>query len=270
MAFSFGGSRTKQQSTGSSSSINLSRSGSVSGGTAVGGSESRQSIAFEDVFARLFGGAEGAAGGLDPSLLSGAANQLFSGGLGFLDQLSGGADTEFLQSRVAGESPVLGEQISSLGEDIGQFFNQQILPGISSEAIAGGGLGGGRQGVAEGIAAQDAGREFQRGATSLRAADIQQRDQAAALLGQQRLEGANIGLGGLSGLAGIADFGFGAELAPFERLSAILGGPTVVGEASSFSSAEDFARAFASSFGASQAQNQSTSEGVAARIGFGE
>ncbi len=140
--FSVGGSRSKSQSTGSSSSIDAARSGSISGGQSVGGSESAQSIAFEDVFARLFGGAEGAAGGLDPSMLSGAANQLFSGGMGFLEQLSGGADTEFLQSRLSGESPILGEQIDALGEDIGQFFNEQILPGISSEAIAGGGLGG--------------------------------------------------------------------------------------------------------------------------------
>ena len=265
MAFSFGGSKSKSKSQ--STSLDVSQSGSVSGGVSAGGSESSQAIAFEDIFARLFGGAEGAAAGLDTSLLTGAANQLFSGGLGFLDSLSGGPGTDFLQSRVAGESPVLDEQIAALGEDVGAFFNEQILPGITSEAVGSGGLGGGRQGVAQGIAAESAGREFQRGATSLRSADIEARDRAAGELGQQRIAGAGTGLSNLGNLAGIADFGFGAGLAPFDRLSAILGGPTVLGESSSFTSAEDFAQAFASSFGTSQATSKSSSK--AANVGFG-
>jgi hypothetical protein len=266
--FNFGGSKQSSSSVGSSSSLDFSRSGGESGGESVGGSQSQQTIAFEDIFARLFGGAADAAGGLDPSLLSEQANQLFSGGLEFLDSLSGGPGTDFLQSRVSGESPVLGEQISALGEDIGKFFNEQILPGISSEAVGGGTLGGGRQGVAEGIAGEGALREFQRGSTMLRAEDIRARDAAAATLGEQRIAGASAGLGGLNILGGIAEFGFGAELAPFERLAAILGGPTVLGESSSFSNAENFAEQFSSSFGTSQSDTRSRSSGVAADIGF--
>jgi hypothetical protein len=268
MAFSFGGSKNSSSSRGDSSSVDFGSSTSVSGGESVAGSDSSQSIAFEDVFARLFGGAENAAAGLDPSMLSNAANQLFSGGLGFLDSLSGGAGSDFLSARVSGESPVLGEQIGALGEDIGKFFTEQILPGISSESIAGGSLGGGRQGVAEGIAGGEAARQFSQGATALRSSDIAARDAAAATLGEQRIAAAGTGLSQLGSLAGIADFGFGADLAPFDRLSAILGGPTVLGESSSFSSAEDFARAFSSSFGASRSTTSSQSKGKAAKIGF--
>lgn len=331
MAFGFGAAKAsnESQSTASAQSFDIAQSGSVSGGqsSSVGGSasesgsftqslsdsfsgaqqrsdsvtgslgqtSSEQSIAFEDVFARLFGNAEGAAGGLDTSLLTGAANQLFSGGINFLDNLSGGADTDFLQGRLSSNNAVLNEQIGGLGEDIGQFFNQQILPGIQSEAIAGGGLGGSRQGIAEGMAAQTAGREFQRGATTLRAGDIQARDNAAIALGQNRVSGAQAGLGGLGSVAGIADFGFGADLAPFERLSALLGGQTVLGSSqgatsssgisSGFGSsvggstgsslggsastssafnnatAEDFARAFSQSFGQASSRSQSTASG---------
>lgn len=295
MAFGFGGSKSESKSKGQSTSMDFATSGSVSGGVSAAGSdaratsfgrqragsESQQRVAFEDIFARLFGGAEGAAAGLDPSLLTDAANQLFSGGIDFLDTLSGGADTEFLQNRISGNDALLDEQISGLGEDIGAFFREQVLPGISSEAIAGGSLGGSRQGVAEGAAAEAAGREFGRGATALRSADAAQRIDAAGVLGQSRIAGAEAGLGGLGGLAGIADFGFGADLEPFERLSALLGGPTVLGEASSvssgdsgsesisssFSSAEDFARAFSLSFGQSQATNESSSSSIAANIG---
>ena len=271
MPFGFGASKasSEQQATASSSSFDVSQSASQSGGLSVGGSQSQQSVAFEDIFARLFGGAEGAAGGLDTSMLTGAANQLFSGGLDFLDNLSGGADTDFLQRRLSGADGLLDEQIGGLGEDIGAFFREQILPGITSEAISGGGLGGGRQGVAEGIAADSAGREFQRGATSLRTADAASRDNIAAILGQNRIQGAEAGIGGLGALAGIADFGFGADLAPFERLSAILGGPTVIGESSSFNTAEDFARAFSSSFGQSQAESQSTGSSESVSISAG-
>jgi hypothetical protein len=266
--FSFGGSKQSSSSSGFSSSSDRSESDSVSGGQALGGSQSTQAIAFEDVFARLFGGAEGAAGGLDTSLLTGAANQLFSGGVDFLDSLSGGPGTDFLQARVSGESPVLGEQIGALGDDIGKFFQEQILPGITSEAVAGGTLGGGRQGVAEGVAGGEAARQFSQGATALRAADITARDAAATTLGSQRIAGATAGLSQLSSLAGIADFGFSADLAPFERLAGILGGPTVLGESSSFSTAEDFARAFSSSFGSSRSTTSSQSKGKAVDIGF--
>lgn len=270
--FSFGGSRSSSSSEGRASSFDQSQSASVSGGTSDAGSisRSRESVAFEDVFARLFGGAEGAAAGLDPSLLVETSNNLFNAGAGFLDSIGGGPGTDYLQSRVAGESPVLGEQIGALSEDVGRFFNEQLLPGITSEAVAGGGLGGGRQGVAQGLAGESALREFSRGVTALRSADISARDAAAATLGQQAIQGAQVGLGGLGTLSGIANIGFGAELAPYERLAALVGGPVTLtdSDSSSFSTAEDFARAVSSSFGQSESFTRSSSSGRAAKFGF--
>ncbi len=271
--FSFGGSRSTSETVGNASSLDVSRSGSVSGGSSEAGSlaASRDRIAFEDVFAQLFGGASGAAQGLDPSMLTDTADQLFTGGLAFLDQLGGGEGAGYLSDRLSGQSPVLDEQIAALSDDVGRFFSEELLTSIQSEAVAGGGLGGGRQGVAEGLAAETAAREFSRGATALRAADIDARDRAAVALGDQQNQGAAIGLGSLGSLFGIADAGFAAELAPYERLGAILGGPTTLtdSDSSSFSTAEDFARAFASSFGQSQSSTRSTSSGRAVRFGFG-
>ena len=268
MAFGFGGSTSSAQSTGSSSSLDVSQSGSVSGGESVSGAQSSQTIAFQDIFAQLFGGASNAAAGLDPSMLSEAANQLFSGGLGFLENLSGGPGTDFLQSRVTGENPLLDENISALGDDISKFFEEKLLTGISSESVLGGSLGGARQGVAQGIAAEASGREFTRGATALRTADLAARDEAAATLGEQRIAGAQAGLAGLGTLSGLAQQSFGAELAPFQMLAQILGGTTVLGESSSFSNAADFAKAFSESFGASQSETQSTSGSTSVQLGF--
>ena len=260
MPFSFGGSRTTSNSQ--SSSIDLSRSSSVSGGASQ--SQSEQSIAFEDVFARLFGGAEGAAGGLDPSLLTGAANQLFSSGTGFLDNIGGDAGSRYLEGRISGDNPILQDQIDLLGEDLGNFFSEELNPAITSNAVGGGQLGGGRQGVAQGRAISQVSDSFTRGATALRAGDIAARDAAASGLAANAISGAQTAFAGIPALAGAADLGFSAGLAPYERLAGILGGPTVLG--SSSSSAADWARAFSNSFGQSSAS--STSSGRALSIGF--
>ena len=260
--FSFGA--TNSQSNSQSSSFNQSQAASASGGFGVSGSQ--DAVAFEDVFANLFGSASGAASGLDPSLLTGAANSLFNSGSGFMDGLGGDAGSNYLENRLGGDNEVLQQQIDLLGQDLGNFFSDEINPQITSQAISGGQLGGGRQGVAQGLAASALGDQFTRGATALRAGDIAARDSAAGLLSQNNVAGAQVGLGGLNGLAGLADMGFGAGLAPFERLAAILGGPTTLGSSSSESG--NFANAFSNSFGSSQAtQNSSTR---AFRLGAGE
>ncbi len=270
MAFSFGGSKTDSFSRGSSFSQDRSQSGSVSGGRSESGSTSEQAIAFEDVFARLFGGAEGAAAGLDPSLLTNAANQLFGAGTGFLGSLGGDAGTAYLEERLSGDNAVLEEQIDLLQSDLGDLFREELNPAITSEAVAGGQLGGGRQGVAQGIATEAVGDLFTQGATALRAGDIAARDAAASTIAQNNLVGAQTGLASLPGLLGIAETGTFASLAPSERLAAILGDPTVLTRSESFGTAEDFARAFASSFGFSRSETESRSKGRAFSFGPGD
>lgn len=261
MPFGFGGSSSSSRSQ--SSSFDQSSSSSVSGGASVSGSE--QNIAFEDIFARMFGSAEGAASALDPSLLTDAANTLFQSGSGFMDSIGADAGSDFLKERLSADNPVLQEQIDLLGEDLSNFFAEELNPQITSQAIAGGQLGGGRQGVAQGRAISEVADQFTRGATALRAGDIAARDAAAGTIAGNTIEGARAGVESIPALAGVADMGFSAGLAPFERLSAILGDPTVLG--TSFSSAADFARAWSESFGQSQAT--STSKSKSASIGFG-
>ena len=255
MPFSFGGNSSTTNST--SSSYDRSSAGSVSGGGSA--SASQDSIAFEDVFARLFGGAEGAAAGLDPSMLTGAANSLFSSGSRFMDSIGGDAGSQYLSDRLGGGNEVLQQQIDLLGEDLGKFFNEQINPAITSEAVAGGQLGGGRQGVAQGMAASEVGSQFTRGATALRAGDINARDSAAGVLAQNTVQGAGVGFAGIPAVAGAAQLGYGAELDPYARLAAILGGPTTLNTAGSASA--DFARSFSESLGVSSASSTTRSKG---------
>lgn len=275
--FGFSGSSSKSRSSGqsqaTSSSFGASEQGATSGSLSGGASrsanqatgQSRERIAFEDVFSRLFKGAEGAAGGLDPSLLTEASNQLFSGGTDFLSSIGGDAGTAFLTERLANRDSLEADQVSQLKTDIGKLFNEELLPGITSDAVAGGQLGGGRQGVAEGKALEAAAEAFKTGSLDIRATNQAQLDALAAGVAGRGIQGAQVGLTGLSDVAGIAEMGFGADLRGAQLLSGILGGPTVLGESASqstgFSSAEDFARAFSESFGRSisQGQSQSTS-----------
>jgi hypothetical protein len=237
--------------------MDRSNASSVSGGFGVAASQ--DSVAFEDIFARMFGGAEGAAGGLDPSMLTGAANQLFSGGTSFMQGIGQDAGSQYMEGRLSGENPVLQEQIDLLGADLGKFFGEELNPQITSQAVAGGSLGGSRQGVAQGRGLDMVGEQFARGATALRAGDIGARDAVAGTLGQQGIQGAQVGLGGLGSMAGIADMGFGAGMAPYERLAAILGGPTTLNTSASTSA--DFARSLSSSYGYSNASSTSKSKG---------
>lgn len=260
MTFGIGGSTSKS----SSSSSSFDSSSSISGSEGFGKSSSEQSIAFEDIFARLFGGAEGVAGGLDPSMLTDAANQLFNSGSAFLQGIGNDQGTQFLQDRLSGENQVLEDQINLLGQDLSNFFNEELLPGITSKAVDGGQLGGGRQGVAQGKAISEVGKQFTRGSVALRSADITARDNAAATLSGNSISGASVGLGGLGPLEGVADLGFSAGIAPYERLAAILGGPTVL--SSSSSSSADWARALSQSYGESTAKSKSSSKSLS--VGF--
>jgi len=253
-------------SSSSSESVSHEESRSRSDSAGVSQATADQRIAFEDIFARMFGGAEGAAGGLDPSMLTEAANELFNSGMGFMGQIGGDKGTQYLQDRLSGDNEVLQQQIDLLGEDLGSFFNEELLPGITSQSVSGGALGGGRQGVAQGAAAREVGDQFTRGATALRAGDIAARDSAASTLSGNTIQGAMAGFQGMGALAGVADMGFSAGMAPYERLSAILGGPTVLG--SSQSSSADFAAAWSEAFGDSSASSKSKSSSMS--LGFSD
>jgi len=265
--FSFGGSRGSSQSRGFSESEGRSESGSISGGAAISGAESGQRIAFEDVFSRLFGSAEGVAGGLDASLLTDAANQLFTGGTGFLNSLGADAGSEFLESRL-GPNEQLEEQIGLLSEDVGRFFSEELNPAITSEAVSGGQLGGGRQGVAQAGAARAAGDVFTRGASALRSEDLRARDAAAGTLLQGNIAGAQTGLASLPALLGLAETETLGALAPLGALASILGPQQTLTDSSSFGTSSDFARAFSESFDRSRSETTSSSDNRSIRFGF--
>ncbi len=201
-------------------------------------SSSSQSVFSADLFRQLFAGASNVAGGIDTQGLTDAANELFTSGSGFLSSLqeqAAGTDVsgEFLSSRVSGEGGFVDENIAALSEDLGQFFNEELLPGITSEAVGGGQLGGGRQGVAQGKAIESVGREFRRGSLDIRNADLRQRTDAAKALSAQKLSASQAGLTGVQQQFDLANAATLAPFSPFLTLAEILGSPTTLTESSS-------------------------------------
>lgn len=239
--FGFGSSKSSSQSSSSSDQFGIgygySGSGSESGGVSGsvdrsgGSSSSRDTIAFNDIYSQFFGAAQGATARAADAIpaLQGQAGELFNAGAGFLESLSGPSAVD-ARLNAPGTADA---QIGILGDDIKKFLSESILPEIGARGIAAGQYGGSRGEVARGIAAEGAIGEFQRGATAIRTADVQRRDQLARASDEGVQARSGIGLSALPGLFDLASGGANAGLSPYLALAQILGGPTVLGESES-------------------------------------
>lgn len=141
------------------------------------------------------------------------------------------------------------QQVNMAQRDIGRAFNQQVLPGLTSSAIASGGLGGSRGSIAAGLAGQEALRQMGDVSVGLRSNAYNQAAQAASQQGALRLGGAQAGF----------NMGMGMQAAPWQALQAysgILGGPTVLGQSFNQTSGWNYGE----NFKTQAARDQSTSE----------
>lgn len=242
------GSPSEQQSSSSSLQLGGSVASSFgrTGSESTSGSESRSSstqrVAFEDIFSSLYGGASNAASLVKTGALTETANRLFSGGSDFLQSLTeaGGAGAAELAGRVS-DTTARDANLEVLRSGLGDLFSEQFLPAITARGVETGTLGGAREGVQISQAAKEVAGRYATGAADIISSDQAQRDQAAQAL-------ASFGAQGLSlspSLLNLGESGALGGLLPFEALSSIVGGPTVLGE----SSAEQIARSLASSFG---------------------
>lgn len=265
MSGSLGGGKSKSTQQSESSGFQVSQDQSMSASQSQ--STSNQDIAFRDLYAGLYGNATDAASGAaaNAGVLGDAAKQLFTGGSQFLQSLGADSGSNYLQSRLSSDNPVLQEQISQLQTDTGRLFREELNPAITSRNVAGGTYGGGRQGVAQGLAAESAAKVFTQGATALRAGDVASRDAVAQSIATNSLNSASTGLGALPSLLGLLESGNNAELGVYSNLASILGGPTTLTQQQSGSSslAESLAKAYgeqsSSSTGSSKSWNFDTS-----------
>lgn len=179
-----------------------------------------QSLARQQQGMGLYGGQS--IGGASQGLV----NQLW-GGLGGFGAPATNPAWQNLAQRMTSENPYLQGQVSGLGTDIGQFLNEQILPGIANRYGAAGGSMGGRQSVAEQAARRDALTAFQRGAGDLRFQGYGAGGLAAAQLGALGNQYLSQGLGNLYGL-GMSPWA--AAWQPLQNAAGIFGPPTILGQ----------------------------------------
>lgn len=247
----FGGkpkSSTVSQSTEEQSGANVSTSfgnqGSESSATSRGESSAAQSVFAGDVFSKLFGGAAATAANIDTSGLTSTAGQLFSGGLNFLQQLQGNPGTAALEAR-ATDNTARDAQLAALKTSLGDFFTENLLPGITSAGVSTGTLGNSRDAVTRSLAAKAVAGQFTQGAASIIGTDQAQKDAAAATLASVTGQNAATGINALGSLYGLQQAGAEAPLTPYQLLATILGNPTVLGTSQS----SQISDALSSSFG---------------------
>lgn len=235
MPFGIGGSKSKSKSAAQSTDFSLSS----------------QSIAFADLFSQLYSGASATAGKIKGEGVRSKADMLFGSGTDFLGSLMGGAGQDYLTQRVTGSDDVLQQQIDALQESLGTMFREEILPGVTSQAVGGRTLGGGRQGVMEARGAQDVMSEFRQGIVGLMTGDQAARDQAALGLMGGQIQAAGTGLGGLAGLLGLGQASEVAPLTGYAALSQILGDPTTLSQSVSYGQSTSTSKGKSGSFGLS-------------------
>lgn len=108
-----------------------------------------------------------------------AGQQGYDQGMGYLSQAMGGLDraTQYNQMGMNQlnspymtgaqdtlqrmQNPGLDPMMAVYGKQIGQQFNEQVMPGLRGEAMVAGGLGGSRAGIGQGLAGARMGQQLQ-------------------------------------------------------------------------------------------------------------
>ena len=289
MAFGFNFSKSKSQSTSSSQSRSF-----------VDPSQQPFLGFLRNEAQNLFGETQG-----DAQQLQGLAQNLIGGGQDFLGQLGQLAGPQQAQQGVdigsfgqeLGANPftqALGQfgtggatqfATQQLGQDVSRNLFQSILPGLEQSAVAQGGLGGSRGGIAAGLASQGAQQAFGQGAAQIGLQGLGLESQAlqaggqlfqgqqglgveqglgqAGLAVQQALGlgGLNLqqqglqsqaALGGLSQLGGLFDIGAGGLQALFQPLLAaadVIGPANILQQSQSQAQSTGSSKAFGVSGG---------------------
>jgi len=136
-----------------------------------------------------------------------------------------------------GQDPMMGVY----GRQIGQQFNEQIMPGLRGDAMVGGGLGSSRAGIAQGLAGARMGQQLQDFGAQLYGQNQDRALQAAGQMGnlagqQAQGYGQNAAMAGQLGQAygGLGQnalqtgqFGMGIPWYNLQQYAGLLGGPVM-------------------------------------------
>lgn len=172
-------------------------------------------------------------------------NQLSAQGDQFAGALQGQATGQNpfinnLQQLGSQGNQFLDQQIQGIGGDISRFLGQN-LQGIGQGFASANQFGGGRQGLAEGVAVGEAVNEFGQQAANLRGGDLQRQAAANQAGGALQGQAATQGMAGLGDRFNLGLGSFGASFQPLLNQQQLIGAPTVLGTSQGTSSSDSFA-----------------------------
>jgi hypothetical protein len=154
---------------------------------------------------------------------AGLVGNLFGGAGPYAQAGTNPAIANLMQRSQAG-NPYIEQQVAGLGQDLGNFYRQQLLPGIASQAGLAGQPGGTRQGIASGLAGQGIAQQFASQAANLRGG-------AYALGNQAALGAGNLAQASVANLPNLYNLGmapFMAQWLPLQQYAGLIGDPTLV------------------------------------------
>ena len=125
------------------------------------------------------------------------------------------------------QNPGMDPMMDVYSRQIGQNFNEQVMPGLRGDAMLAGGLGNSRAGIAQGLAGARAGQQIQDFGAQLYGQNQDRALQAANSAGA--LQGALSGAYGQMGqqALGNAQFGMGIPWYNLQQYAGLLGGPVM-------------------------------------------
>jgi hypothetical protein len=177
------------------------------------------------------------------------AGQLMPGLMQNMNQLTNNPFLSQLQQFSQPNNQMVQQNVDLLGQDLQRQFQQDLMPQIAQNAIAGGQLGGGRQGVAQGLAAQGISDAFARGSADIRNQAYGQAQQAAGMGGQMLGQGIQAGFNAAPALMNLGLSPYTAAWMPLQQLGGLLGSPTTIGSGRSSGSSREFNMQFGNVFG---------------------
>ena len=113
------------------------------------------------------------------------------------------------------------QNVDMLGQNLQKQLQNSLMPQIADQSIQSGGFGGGRQGIAQGLALQGTQDAFAQGALGIQNNAYNQANQATQF-------GSNFNLQSAMGGMGMLGQAQQQEMTPFLTLAQILGSPTVL------------------------------------------
>lgn len=179
----------------------------------------------------------GRAQGMMGSTNTAAGDQAYQQAQGYGDMMGGAAQQalgpqwlqQAQQTTQQMQNPGTDPRMAMYAKQVGQNFNEQVMPALQGQAMTAGGYGGSRAGIAQGLAGARAGQQIQDFGAQLYGENQDRALQAANLNANIFGQGMQGAAQAQQGALQSGEFGMGVPWYNLQQYAGLLGGPTVLG-----------------------------------------